>query len=172
MNRLPAILVTAVLTLRVYSADLVVDRATTVVSAREVRAKRKALLQYLWGTEGFPERLPDTVLTNVTSPVKQLSQLARVDELRMDMAPGLQGLAYHFIPVRPNLQLVVVHHGHACTLDDDPSPRDVGYGLRRTIQALLREGYECSACSCPTCGRGIAPADTTPCSNSVPRAVP
>jgi hypothetical protein len=37
--------------------------------------------------------------------------------------------------------LVVVHHGHACTLDDDPSPADIGYGLQRTIDALLREGY-------------------------------
>ncbi len=59
----------------------------------------------------------------------------------MDMSPGLQGLAYHFIPQRPNRELVVVHHGHACTLDDDPSPKDVGYGLQRTIDALLREGY-------------------------------
>jgi hypothetical protein len=57
------------------------------------------------------------------------------------MAPGLQGLAYHFIPQRPNGGLVVVHHGHACTLDDDPSPGDVGYGMQRTIKALLLEGY-------------------------------
>jgi hypothetical protein len=35
----------------------------------------------------------------------------------------------------------VVHHGHACTLDDDHSPAEVGYGLQRTIHALLREGY-------------------------------
>src|SRR4029078_12484227 len=62
-------------------------------------------------------------------------------ELRMDLAPGLQGLAYHFIPEHPNQQFVVVHHGHACTLDDDPSPKDTGYGLQRTIDALLREGY-------------------------------
>jgi len=45
------------------------------------------------------------------------------------------------VPERPNGQLVIVHHGHACTFDDDPSPNDVGYGLQRTINALLREGY-------------------------------
>jgi hypothetical protein len=77
----------------------------------------------------------------VPSPVKQLSDFARVDEFRIDIAPGLQGLAYHFIPRRPNRDLVVVHHGHSCTLDDDPSPADIGYGLQRTINALLREGY-------------------------------
>ena len=52
-----------------------------------------------------------------------------------------EGLAYHFIPQHPNGELVIVHQGHACTLDDDPSPAEVGYGLQRTIAALLREGY-------------------------------
>jgi hypothetical protein len=126
----------------VQSAQLVDDRAITIHSTRELAAKRRALIQYLWGAAGFPEhRLPNVVVTNVTTPVKQLAQLARVDELRIDMAPGLQGLAYHFIAQHPNRELVVVHHGHGCTLDDDPSTADVGFGLQRTISALLREGY-------------------------------
>src|SRR3989442_737654 len=140
--RLTTLFATGGSCLTLHSAELVMDRAVTVHSAREVAAKRHALIQYLWGAEGFPKRrLPDAVVTNVPSPVKQLDFLERVDELRLELAPGLQGLAYHFIPQRPNLELVVVHHGHACTLDDDPSPNDVGYGLRRTIQALLWEGY-------------------------------
>jgi hypothetical protein len=64
-----------------------------------------------------------------------------VDEFRFDLAPGLQGLAWHFIPKESNHELVILHHGHACTLDDDPSPNDIGYGLQRTINALLRERY-------------------------------
>ena len=125
----------------VSSAQLIDDRAITLHSARDVAAKRQALIRYLWGKEGFPHRRLPHVITNIPSPVKQLSHLSRVDEFRIDMAPGLEGLAYHFIPQRPNRELVVVHHGHACTLDDDPSPKDVGYGLQRTIHALLREGY-------------------------------
>jgi len=124
------------------AADLVMDRAITIHSARDVAVKRAALIDYLWGSAGFPrQRMPDAVITNVPSPVKALSHLKRVDELRMELAPGMQGLAYHFVPERPNSELVVVHHGHACTLDDDPSPKDVGYGLQRTIAGLLREGY-------------------------------
>jgi hypothetical protein len=123
------------------SAPLTDDRAITLHSAREIAAKRRALIQYLWGADGFPDRRLPNVLTNVASPVKQLDHLARTDEFRIDMAAGLQGLAYHFIAQRPNRELVVVHHGHACTLDDDPSPKDVGYGLQRTINALLRDGY-------------------------------
>ncbi len=127
---------------RVRSAELIDDRAITVRSAREVTEKRRALIRYLWGDEGFPaHRLPDVVLTNVPTPVKQLTNLARVDEFRIQMAAGLEGLAYHFIPQRPNGELVVVHHGHGCTLDDEPGPADAGYGLQRTLCALLREGY-------------------------------
>ena len=124
------------------SAQLVDDRAITVHSAREIAAKRDAVIRYLWGPAGFPaRRLPDTVLTNIASPVRQLTHLARVDEFRIEMAPGLQGLAYHFVAETPNRGLVVVHHGHGCTLDDDSSAADIGFGLQRTIQALLREGY-------------------------------
>jgi len=123
------------------AAPLVDDRAITIHSATDVAAKRRALIRHLWGKDGFPaSRLP-TVITNVASPVKHLTSVTRVDEFRIAMEAGLEGLAYHFIPARPNGELVVVHHGHACTLDDDPSPQDVGYGLQRTIHALLQSGY-------------------------------
>ncbi len=122
-------------------AELLDDRAITIHTARDIDAKRRALIQYLWGDEGFPKGLPDAMQANVPSPVKQLTNLDRVDEFHVEMAPGLQGLAYHFVPQRSNGGLVVVHHGHACTLDDDPGEADVGTGLQRTINGLLREGY-------------------------------
>lgn len=118
------------------------DRAVTIRSAADVATRRAALVRFLWGADGFPStRLPEIVVTNIASPVKQLSSLARVDEFRMPLAPGLEGLAWHFMPVKPNGGLVVVHHGHACTLDDDPGPSETGYGLQRTIHGLLKEGY-------------------------------
>ncbi len=139
---LAVMMVSPSLILQGYCAELLDDRSITITSTGDVAKKRDALISYLWGTSGFPKgRLPETVRTNIVSPVKQLSELARVDELRMDLAPGLEGLAYHFIARRPKQELVVVHHGHACTLDDDPSTEDVGYGLQRTIAALLAEGY-------------------------------
>lgn len=124
------------------AAQLLDDRAINIASEREALSKRRALIEYIWGPAGFPrQRLPDWVQTNIASPVKALTHLARVDELRFNLAPGLEGLAYHFVPEKPNRELVVVHHGHACTFDDDPSPAEVGYGLQRTIHALLRNGY-------------------------------
>jgi len=139
--RMLAIVFAVLLASRAQSAPLIDDRAITIHSTRDVAEKRRALIQYLWGAEGFPVRRLPNVTTHVPSPVQHLDHLARVDEFRFDMATGLQGVAYHFIPQHPNRELVVVHHGHACTLDDDPSPKDVGYGLQRTINALLREGY-------------------------------
>ncbi|HVY72301.1 MAG TPA: hypothetical protein VHH73_20370 [Verrucomicrobiae bacterium] len=125
----------------VHGAQLVDDRAITIHSARDVAEKRRAIIQYLWGADGFPARKLPTVATNISSPVRNLDELARVDEFRFDQAPGLEGLAYHFIASHPNHELVVVHHGHGCTLDDDAGPKDTGYGLQRTINSLLREGY-------------------------------
>jgi hypothetical protein len=124
-----------------HSAALLDDRAITIHSSRDVAAKRRALIQHIWGADGFPDRRLPTVLTNVASPVKQLGHLSRVDEFRINMAPKLEGLAYHFIAARPNRELVIVHHGHACSLDDQPGEADGGFGLQRTIDALLREGY-------------------------------
>src|SRR5436309_1888695 len=124
------------------SAPLTDDHAITIHSQRDISAKRRALIQYLWGHDGLPaKRMPDLIRTNITSPVKQLEQLARVDEFHFNLAPALESLAFHFIAKKANRELVIVHHGHGCTLDDDPSDKDVGYGLQRTISALLNEGY-------------------------------
>lgn len=124
------------------AATLLDDRQIRIQSPADASRLRRALIDYVWGPAGFPyRRLPDSLRTNIPSPVRDLKSLARVDELRVEMWPGLQGLAWHFIPANPNQELVVVHHGHACTLDDDSGPADVGYGLQRTIAALLREGY-------------------------------
>src|SRR5438105_1365022 len=146
MKRLPAVLfalfVTGTLAEVLRAAELINDRAIMVHTAREATEKRRALIQYLWGDAGFPtSSIPDIILSNIATPVKELTNLARVDEFRIDLAPGLQGLAYHFIPQQANRELVVVHHGHGCTLDDEPGPADAGFGLQRTIRAMLREGY-------------------------------
>lgn len=129
---------------RVHGAEpeLIDDRAITIRSAGDVDAKRKALIHYIWGADGFPkQRLPDAVVPNVPGPLRDRSEVGRVDEIRIEQTPELQGLAYHFIPRKPNRTLVVVHHGHGCAANDDPAHPDDRNGLHQTIQALLREGY-------------------------------
>jgi hypothetical protein len=52
---------------RVESAQLINDRVITVQSDREIAVKRRALIQYLWGKEEFPRRLP---IGSRTSPAR------------------------------------------------------------------------------------------------------
>ena len=121
---------------------LVSDREVTIQSESDIKARRKVLVDYIWGKAGFPDkRVPEVIVPGIQSPVDGLDGLKRVDEFRMELEPGHQGLAYHFIPEKPNGELVVVHHGHACSLNDDPSEKDMGYGLQRTIKALVKGGY-------------------------------
>jgi hypothetical protein len=65
------------------------------------------------------------------------------------MEASQKGYAHHFIPKRPNGRLVVVHHGHAPSFNDDPTPQDVGHGMRRTISGLLTDGYSVLAVYVP-----------------------
>jgi hypothetical protein len=122
---------------------LINDAQITISSPTDISNKRQALIQFIWGSAGFPiNKLPSSVAINIPAPVSNLSNLERVDEIRITMDAGQKGLAHHFIPAeRKNNQLVILHHGHACTLNDDPALADVGYGMQRTINALLHDGY-------------------------------
>lgn len=129
---------------------LVDDGRITIVSAADVAAKRAALIQFIWGSSGFPtDTLPTSVARNLASPVQNLGNLERVDALHISMDAGEKGLAYHFIPRQKNNRLVILHHGHACTFDDSSDLADTGYGMQRTIDALLSDGYSVLAAYMP-----------------------
>lgn len=118
------------------------DRFVTVRTGAHARERREQLVRYLWGDAGMPRRrVADEHRRDVRGPLPGLAAVRRVDELVMDLAPGLRGLGYHFIPSAPNGDLVVVHQGHACGLADPAGPGETGHGLQRTITALLGEGY-------------------------------
>jgi hypothetical protein len=121
-------------------------------------AKRAELIQYLWGSDGFPSsKLPSSVEKNVTSPVAGLSNLERVDTLHIGMDAGMISLAHHFIPAAGKKnRMVIVHHGHATTFNDQSDLEDVGYGMQRTINNLLLEGYSVMAMYMPGCLPGSA----------------
>ena len=126
------------------------DHQITITSAADVTSKRQALIDFIWGGPGFPAgKLPTSVTLNVPSPVQGLNNLLRVDQLLINMEAKQQGLAYHFIPQRQNNRLVIVHHGHACSFDDDSSSADIEFGMQRTINGLLTDGYSVLAVYMP-----------------------
>jgi hypothetical protein len=151
----------------VYALD---DSRITISSAADVSNKRRDLINFIWGSDGFPRNNSPLVTKNVCSlpqannpPANDVcggfvynpSNLERVDEIRIQMEAEEEGLAYHFIPVRKNNKLVIVHSGHNCSLKDDhgfactlndPAEREYAkkvcaFGFQRAINALLDDGY-------------------------------
>lgn len=116
---------------------LVNDRVIALPDAEAVAAKRRALIDYVWGSAGFPrDAMPARVDRDVTTPIAPTPDLLRVDALRVRMAPGETSVLHHFVPSKPNGELVVVHQGHDCDGLGDPET-----GLSDVIAALLARGY-------------------------------
>jgi len=130
-------------------AKLLDDRQLTIRSAEDVSKKRQELINFIWGSPGMPAGKLPVVEKHDKSPVRGLNNLDRVDTLTIVMEAGQKSYAHHFIPRRKNNRLVILHHGHAPSFDDDPVPTDAGYGMQRTIDALLTDGYSVLAAYMP-----------------------
>jgi len=125
-----------------YSQKLVDDSEVTIQTHEDVIQKRAAIIQHVWGNDGFPsDRLPTNVILNDESPVPNLEGVERVDTFVIELGSDLRSYAHHFIPVNKNGRLVLLLHGHAVTFDDGTDPNDQTYGMRRTLQGLLQEGF-------------------------------
>jgi hypothetical protein len=128
----------------VYGANKFVDDSLLLINdAAEVTHKRSALIAYVWGKSGWPADVRPTIERDIASPVSGLGGVARVDKLTVlvDANAGpVESWGYHFVPAQPTGRLVIVHHGHACDLNDSAAPVDEGPGMQRTINALLGRG--------------------------------
>lgn len=131
------------------TGGLVNDRNITINVPADVVEKRQQLVDFIWGIAGFPaDKLPSEVQVDVISPLSNLNNLERVDNLTIEM-DELEGLAHHFIPRNKNNRLVIVHQGHTCTLEDGPGSGHNDEGVYRTIRDLLAEGFSVLAVYMP-----------------------
>ena len=122
--------------------SLLDDRTVTIHSAADAVNKREALINFLWGGQGFPAtKLPVSVELNDISPVPGLPSLARVDTLVIEMENGQHGYAHHFITSHPTDRLVVFALGHVDTFRDDPPPFLGAFRTTATLAALLDAGF-------------------------------
>ncbi len=118
------------------------DDMITLHTPSDITKRRAALIQFIWGAEGFPaHRLPSSVTHDIATTVTNLRGLARVDELRVAMERGEEGLAHHFVPTYPNNRAIILHQGHTCTFDDRSTRPEGTYGLYGALEALLRDGF-------------------------------
>ncbi len=129
---------------------MVNDYSITLHTPADIAKRRAALIEFIWGAAGFPaDRLPSSVTRDIPTAVPDLRGLARVDELRVAMEAGQEGLAHHFVPARPNNRVAILHQGHACTFDDRSTRPEGTYGLYGALDALLREGFSVLAMYMP-----------------------
>ncbi len=116
---------------------------------QDVLEKRKVVIEWLWGEEGYPRnKMPTEIVKGINdSDFVSLTNLKRIDRLTVDMEFGLNSIAYHFIPQQANGELTVYHQGH-----------DGKFSLGiRTIQAFLKNGYNVIALSMPLLGMNKRP---------------
>jgi len=125
---------------------LIDDRKLSIQSRSDLARVRDELIRFVWGTKRLPETQPVQVNRGVSSPIPDTENVGRVEALQIAMECGQQTVTYHFIPKNPNRQLVIVHQGHVCELDN--------YGVGDLIRDLLREGYSVLAAYMPKCWPG------------------
>jgi hypothetical protein len=109
----------------------------SLVNDFEIRlnpAIRSRIVDFIWGTPGFPKSLPAAVEPNAPPPIASLKHAASVERFTIRMEAGQENTTHHLIPRRPNRQLIVLHHGHSCSFDD-------GAGLAEAADAFLAAGY-------------------------------
>ena len=115
----------------------------------ELEQKRNSVIEFLWGDEGFPfEKLPAAVTEGIEdADFESLENLRQIDKLTVSMEFGLNSYVYHFIPISSNCSAAIYHQGHGGKFT-------IG---SRTIEALLKEGYDVYALSMPLLGMNNKP---------------
>jgi hypothetical protein len=123
---------------------------TSPLSSSGITAERNRIINFIWGSAGFPSTKMPSMHRAVSSPMANLTNVQSVEALRITMDDGEYTLGYHFVPANSlRNRLVIVHEGHACYLDDGPGSNRPDGGIQRTVKALLANGYGVLALSMP-----------------------
>jgi hypothetical protein len=128
-----------------------VPKLIQINRVEDITKKRDALIQYIWQGKGFPSlKLPDKVEEKIEDErYGKLfeSDLKQIDKITVRMEPGLESIAYHFIPKKCCNKLIVYHQGHR---------GDFVKGID-TIGGCLEKGYSVMAFSMPLKGMNNKP---------------
>ena len=130
-------LVAALLGAREASAAAVADDSffhTSPLDSSGMAAKRTQMINFIWGSAGFPSKTMPSLHKFVPGPFSGLTNVQSVEALRITMEAGEYSIGYHFLPARGRRnRLVVVHQGHGCNLGAS--------GIRETVAALVADGF-------------------------------
>ena len=101
---------------------LVNDAAITVTSATAA-AKRKQIIDYIWGSAGLPTAKPAASVVD-----------GQTETLTIKMEAGQENATRHIRPKQKTDKLIILQHGHSCSFED-------GAGLDHATEAFLKAGY-------------------------------
>jgi hypothetical protein len=122
-------------------------------TAEDAAALRARLIHFLWGRDQLPRTLPTSVDTDYRDArYASIEALQRIDRLTIAMDFGLESVAYHFLPRRPNNRVVLYHEGHAGDF----------FHRAACIQALLEHGYAVVGLCMPLMGLNNQPTVDVP----------
>jgi len=125
----------------------------SIHTSQDVLQKRKAFIRQVFGPKGFPFAIRPTIEKDITDPdFSALPNLKQIDKLTTEMEWGLNSIAYHFIPVNSNNELVIYHQGHNGKFS---------LGVH-TIESFLEKGYSVIGLSMPIKGMNRRPVIQLP----------
>ena len=114
----------------------------------DVSNKRDILIDFLWGKLGIPSLNPSSIINNwKDNRYEDIDSIKQIDKLIVTMEYNLKSYIYHFIPHKPNNEIVLYHQGHK---------GDFFHG-KQQIERLLDNGYAVMAFSMPLLGLNNQP---------------
>ena len=118
----------------------------------DIDQKRSELISLIFGVDRLPEtRLPDRIEQKISdSEFETLPNLKQIDRLTIEMDWQVNSIAYHFIPLVSNNELMIYHLGHRGNFS-------LG---KNTIGAFLQQGHHVIAFSMPLLGMNRKPVVT------------
>ncbi len=131
-----------------YETD--VEAFIQINNENDIIAKRKQLIEFMWGKESFPKDGLPAIEKNIQDQRYDAlynQNLGRIDKLVISMDYGLKSIAYHFIPKRKNNKLMIYQQGH----------RGDFYKGMKTISFFLNNGFSVVAFSMPLLGMNNQP---------------
>lgn len=117
------------------------------LNSENIQSKRNELINHLWLNSPF-DILPSKVETNIfDSRYSDLENLKQIDKILIIMDHDVNSVAYLFLPINSNNELIIYHEGHSGDF----------FNGKYIIQKFLDNGYPVIAFSMPLLGMNNQP---------------
>ena len=125
-----------------------VDDLITIKDVTDVTRLRNNLIRFVWGDQGLPTSLPDSIVKDFPDSLyDNISSLRGIDRLNLHMEFGIESCVYLFHPKSANHKVVLYHQGH----------RGDFVNGKKQINMFLDHGYTVAALSMPLLGMNNQP---------------